>query len=266
MNALVRRYFYEDANFEEVLILSEGPERKWGDVERLVPGMPRGWFELSRVPSEDRIEFTRSFWLKRLPFNPKAHEAITEFFGSLDDVSVILSKKKESWSPQLVYSFMDNSCFFRGLSPASEEQIVELKGELDFPFPADWIAFTKIHNGFGKLSELNLLKVEDIPGARRKVMEMVLKAPQAVKSGDAAIDAGCLVPFFEASGLSSFQCFFADWYPGNEMGNVYFSGIDYTVSDVRRRDAQRETWSDSGAFPTFLEWLASYLEGMEIAP
>ncbi len=123
MNTLVRRYFYEDANFEEVVILSEAPEKKWSDVEKLVPHCPKGWFALSRVPSEDRIEFSRSFWLKRLPFHPKAHAVISEFFDSLDDIGVVISKKKESWVPQLVYSFMDNSCFFRGLPPASDTDI-----------------------------------------------------------------------------------------------------------------------------------------------
>lgn len=262
MNALVRRYFYEDANFEEVLVLSEGPARNWSDMERLVPNLPRGWFELSRVPAEDRVEFSRSYWLKRLPFNPKAHDAISNFFNCLDDVGVVLSKKKDIWTPQLVYSFMDNSSFFRGLTPAFEDQIDELRSEVDFALPSDWLEFTKIHNGFGKLSELNLLKLEEIPNAWRRVKEMILKAQQVVKSGDTVIDPGSLLPFFEVSGLSSFQCFYADWYPGNEMGNVYLSGIDYTVSDIARRDA----WNENGAFPTFLEWLASYLEGMEIAP
>ncbi len=112
-------------------------------------------------------------------------------------------------------------------------------------------AFIKIHNGFGKLSELNLLNLEDIPSARRKIREMVLKAPHPVKSGETVVDPSSLVPFFEVSGLSSYQCFYADWYPGNEMGNVYFSGIDYTVSNTSKREA----WYDNGAFPTFLEWL-----------
>ena len=262
MNALVRRYFYDDANFEEVLVLSEGPKKNWSDIEQLAPSLPRGWFELSRIPSEDRVEFSCSFWLKRLPFNPKAYAAISEFFSALDDVGVVLAKNKESWSPQLVYSLMDNSCFFRGLPPATEAQVEELKSELDFAFPSDWVAFTKIHNGFGKLSELNLLKIEEIPAVRRKVMEMVLKAPRIVRSGERAIDPSSLVPFFEASGLSSFQCFYADWYPEHEMGNVYFSGIDYTVSDANRERPS----ADGGGFSSFLEWLASYLEGMEIAP
>jgi hypothetical protein len=93
-------------------------------------------------------------------------------------------------------------------------------------------------------------------------MEMIIKAPHVVKSGFVAVDPGTLVPFYESSGLNSFQCFYADWYPGSEMGNLYFSGLDYTVSDLTRQSA----WEENGAFPTFLEWLASYLEGMEIAP
>jgi len=262
MNALVRRYLNEEANLEEALILSEEPDRAWDEVSRLAPSTPRGWYELSRVPAEDRVEFTRAFWLRRLPFHPKAHREISSFFSSLDDVGVVLARKKDSWSPELLYSLMDNSCFFRGMPPAKEEQIEELKNELDFSFPADWAAFVKIHNGFGKLSEMDLLKIEDIPTARRKVLDLLYKAAQPVKSGETAIDPRSLVPFFEASGLSSFQCFYADWYPGNEMGNVYFSGIDYTVSDTARPDR----WGESGAFATFLEWLASYLEGMEIAP
>ena len=47
------------------------------------------------------------------------------------------------------------------------------------------------------------------------------------------------------------------WYPGSEMGNVYLSGIDYTISDYR----DRKEWADRLAFPTFLDWLAFYLEG-----
>lgn len=262
MNALVSRFFYEDADFDEVLILSEGQGKKWSEVKRLAPDFPRGWFELSRLPSEDKVEFVRAFWLGRLPFQPASHEAISNFFSLLDDVGVVLAKDGEAWIPQLVYSLMDNSCFFRGLSPAGDEEIDELKKELDFQCPSDWRSFAKIHNGFGKIADLDILKISQIPAARRKIKEMILKAKRPVRSGEILVDPSALVPFFEASGLSSFQCFYEDWYPVDEMGNVYFSGIDYTLSDTSRRDA----WIENGAFPTFLEWLASYLEGMEVAP
>ena len=95
--------------------------------------------------------------------------------------------------------------------------------------------------------------------AKRRLMEMVIRSERPLKS-TIRIDPGSLVPFYEAIGLSSFQCFYADWYPGNEMGNVYLSGIDYTISDFR----DRKSWVDQKAFPTFLDWLAFFLEGNSI--
>ena len=41
------------------------------------------------------------------------------------------------------------------------------------------------------------------------------------------------------------------------MGNVYLSGIDYTLSDV----SDKKAWAENLAFPTFSEWLAYYLRG-----
>lgn len=262
MNTLVRKYFQEDVHYEKVLILSEQSNSDWMDVRQKVPDMPRGWFELSCLPAEDRITFICDFWLRTLPFHPVCHASIQDFFASLDDVGVVLTKKNASWIVQLVYSLGDNSSFFRGLVPASESACEELMGELSFAFPKDWVAFTKIHNGFGKLSELELLKVEDIPGAKRRVMEMMLRAEHFVKSGDILVDPGSLAPFFEVIGMNSFQCFYADWYPSSEMGNVYFSGIDYTLSNI----SCQEIWGENGAFPTFTEWLVSYLEGMSVTP
>src|SRR3989344_8750593 len=147
MNALVRCFLYEKANFEEVFVLSEGAQKSWADIERMTPEMPRGWFELSRISPEDRVEFVRTFWQSRLPFQPKTHEAITRFFACLDDVGVVLTKTGEEWTAQLIYSFLDNSSFFRGLPPASQTDLSELRSELNLPMPSDWTAFMKIHNG-----------------------------------------------------------------------------------------------------------------------
>ena len=86
MNELVRQFLQEDAHYENVLILSDRRVDQWSDIERRVPDLPRGWFELSQLSSEDRIGFTRDFWLSRLSFHPTVYTAILDFFGSLDDV------------------------------------------------------------------------------------------------------------------------------------------------------------------------------------
>ena len=79
-------------------------------------------------------------------------------------------------------------------------------------------------------------------------------------SGGKGVDPGALIPFYETLGLDSFQCFYRDWYPGSEMGNVNFSGMDSKVSEL----TDKNNWNDNLAFSTFSEWLAFYMQGMDL--
>ncbi|MBX7067718.1 MAG: SMI1/KNR4 family protein [Parachlamydiales bacterium] len=260
MNSLSRQFFTanKESGFSHVRILTDEPNCSWEEVSELAFDIPRGWYELSRISPEDRVEFTRDFWLDRLPYHPSAHPAFFEFFERLDDVAVVLVRKMDDEEPmdaELVYSLADNSSFFRGRPP-----LVEMENELEVNLPRDYLSFLKIHNGFGKLSEMGLIEFQDVPDARRRLIDLILKTEKRIKSGEAEVDPGALIPFYEALGLSSFQCFYSDWYPGSEMGNVYFSGIDYTISDV----SQKRAWVENLAFPTFSEWLSYYLQGMTL--
>jgi hypothetical protein len=254
MNSLARQFFARNS-FTAVHILSEIEDADWEEVSRLAFNLPKGWFELSRLDPKDRIEFVRDFWLERLPYHPSAHPAFFEFFEQLDDVAVVLTQtmQDEPFDSELVYSLADGSSFFRGRPPSAEGDLLALQQALEFHLPSDYAAFTSIHNGFGKLSEMGLLEIEEILNAKRRVAHLI-------EQGGLEIDPDSLIPFFEALGLASFQCFFADWYPGNEMGNVYLSGIDYTLSDV----GNKKMWVENLAFPTFSEWLAYYLQGMNL--
>ena len=259
MNTLVRD-FYRTGSPEAlhaVLFLTE-LEEKWEEISQKSSALPRGWFELCRLPLADRIEFVRDFWLNLLPYHPSFHLFLTEFFDKLEDVGVVLSqsKKEAPWTVEIVYSLKDDRSFFRGLPPCQECDLEELKS-LVFPLPRDYLSFLRIHNGFGKLSELGLLGIDQVKEAKERLMNQLLAAERPLMVGNRSIDPNSLIPFYESYGLDSYQCFFADWYPGNEMGNVYLSGIDYTISDYM----DRKGWADQLAFPTFLEWLAFYLEG-----
>ena len=264
MNSLVRQFFSgsKDNPFREVRFLSEENNGSWEEISKIAFNLPRGWYELSRVSEQDRVEFTRDFWLDRLPYHPSAHPAFFEFFEQLDDVVVVLTRRVEDepMDGELIYSLADNSSFFRGRPPCTEADIQELQREIDVNLPRDFLSFLKIHNGFGKLSEMGLLESEEMGSARRRVIEMFLKTAKRVRSGDVDVDPGALYPFYEVCGLSSFQCFFSDWYPGSEMGNVYLSGVDYTISDV----SHKKSWVENLAFPTFSEWLSYYLQGMNL--
>lgn len=264
MNSLSRQFFTanKESGFSHVRILSEEPDCTWEEVNAIAFDIPRGWYELSRISPQDRVEFSRDFWLDRLPYHPNAHPAFFEFFERLDDVAVVLVRKidEEPMDAELVYSLADNSSFFRGKPPIGDMETSEIKIELDVNLPRDYFSFLKIHNGFGKLSEMGLLEIQDVPESRRKLIDLILRSEKRIKSGNAEVDPGALFPFYEALGLASFQCFYNDWYPGSEMGNVYFSGIEYTISDL----SQKKMWAENLAFPTFSEWLSYYLQGMTL--
>jgi len=266
MNSQIRDFYRvdksHDPHFKEVRFLSEESNLRWEDIENT--GLSRGWFELSRIPMEDRVEFSREFWMSRFSYHPTATKALGEFFNQLDDIVVLVCRQtdEEPWESELVYSLGDNSCFFRGRPPAEEEQIDWAKKQMGNNLPHDYWAFFRLHNGFGKLTELGVLPLEDLEDAKNRLVDTCLKMEKPLRMGEAWLDPHSLFPFYEEYGLGSFQCFNAEWYPGSEMGNVFFSSIETTVSDI----SDRRTWAENLAYSTFVEWLTAFLEGMNRSP
>ena len=117
----------------------------------------------------------------------------------------------------------------------------------------------KIHNGFGKLLDTGILSIDEVEKKRVHILQMAMR--NTIHSAEKRVDPEILFPFYEVSGLNSFHCFLAGWFPEGEMGTVYFSGIDYTISDTGVRRS-RET----GATARFGDWLISFLEGTEMVP
>lgn len=263
MNSLAKK-FYEiggESNVQEVLILNGSTHFQWNEISEKVPDLPRSWFELSRVSPEERLEFVCDLWLDRLPFRPATNASFLDFFFRLDDVSILIVRRDLDFLPEMVYSLADNSSFFRGLPPATEEDVRHFKNEISSSLPSDYLSFLRVHNGFGKLAEPGILRMEDIPYAREQVQKLFLSRDKIIRWKGHSVNPDALIPFYEDYGLNSFQCFFSDWYPGSEMGNVYLSGINYTISDT----TNRSFWGEQLAFPGFMEWLADYLEGMSVS-
>ena len=261
MNALSRQFFaVGEGGLQEVIFLQECPDLSWEQIEARALNLPRGWFELSRLSSEDRIEFVRDFWLHRLSFQPNSHESFLSFFDQLDEIGIVLIRRhnEEALSAEMVYSLRENRSFFRGLPPATEEEIRTFSNDNGYLLPRDYLSFLRIHNGFGQLSDIGLAPFQHLEQMRYRLLDLLLGQDVYLVSGERGVDVGSLLPFYESIG--SYQCFYADWHPGNEMGNVYLSTVDYTLSDIE--DAK--LWAERGAFPTFLEWLSRFLEGMSV--
>lgn len=260
------RQFSDEAprgNFHSVIALHQAPDISWNTIKAKVPDLCKGWFELAHLSAKDRIEFSRDFWLAKLPYRQGLNESINRFFSSLDDIGIFLTQKKfeDPYEAHLVYSIKDNGGFFRGASPASEKQLSNLQKFFpDHILPNDYFVFLQIHNGYCKATDCTgITAAEVVPENYETLQQLMMQYDPIVTSRNSIVDPKTLIPFYESFGMPFYQCFWTEWYPDQEMGNVYYSGVDNTISDVFRGMSGSEIM----AFPTFTDWLMFYLERVE---
>lgn len=269
MNRHVHEFYKETSsssskgNFHKVIALHTDRDFSWNEIHRLAPDLSRGWYELSRLKQEDRLEFVRDFWISKLPYHPKLQEFITQFFDSVEDIGIYVVQKMydDPFQSHLVYSLKKDVGFYRGYSPITESGIANLQNAFsDTIFPQDYVAFLQIHDGFCKTTDCTgITKSSLMRESYDKFQEMVgsFDAPLTT-SKNQAVNPRSLIPFYESFGMPFYQCFWSEWYPLEEMGNVYFSGSTKTISDVTSKDPSADTM----AFPTYSDWLMFYLESI----
>lgn len=250
-------------HFHRVIPLHKSPFIAWQEASELAPRLGRGWYELAQLPTQDRIEFTRDFWLTKLPYCPHFDEFLTKFFISIDDVGVYLTQQKyeDPFQGHLVYSLADNSGFFHGECPATESEIINLQKDFSkYILPVDYLAFLQIHNGFAKLTDTGITpsyKMKESFEAFQKTLE---GSQDPITTTDGSfVNPSSLIPFYESFGMPFFQCFWGEWYPEQEMGNVYYSVSAKKISVCKKKGDYDETM----AFENFIDWLMFYLEKID---
>lgn len=248
--------------FHQVIALNRETHLKWEELSQKIPLLPRGWYELSRLSIEDRIEFTRAFWLGKIPFispdESHLEERLETFFESLDDIEIFATQSKVGgpFDVHMVYGLKEATGFFHGGPPLNEGGLETLKKQFSrINFPPDYLAFLQIHDGFSKYTDTGVIKSRDLSRTYQHLQE-ILSDEILVRPDGEVIDPVNLIPFYESFGLHCYQCFYSDWYPSLEMGNIYFSEHDRTVSNFLDHYHLEENL----AFPTFLGWLIFYLE------
>lgn len=246
----------------EMIALHQEETMSWEDAKAKIPDLPRGWYELSRLSGADRIEFSREYWLSQLPYSPHAHKAISKFFENINSVGVFASQRlgTKELQAELSYACQDHQAFYHGFPPLDASQVQAFHGPGgDNPFPAplpeDYLAFLCVHNGFSKSTDTGLIPLHDLQAHYQQLQEF-LQTQEPIIISDFPMNPKSLIPFYESFGLHAYQCFWSDWYPGPEMGNVYYSGIENCLSDV----SDKEKLTDQMAFSNFLDWLLFYLE------
>jgi hypothetical protein len=252
-----------EGHFHNVIPLHQSSDLRWKDVENMLPHLCKGWYELSRLPQKDRVEFVKEYWMVKMPFQPRFEAPLEKFFNSIDDIGVFLVQKDidDPYVAHMVYGLKGQRGFFRGFCGASDETIVRLKR--DFPeiiFPEDYLAFLQIHDGFSKTTDSGLFLAEEMRAHMDQFQALVASHEGVITTADELpIDPQNLIPFYASFGMPFFQCFWHDWYPESEMGNVYYSETSNTISILASKVASAENM----AFPTFMDWLLFYLESIE---
>ncbi len=269
MDEHINAYFHTGSadapggRFRAVLKLHEDRPASWEDLHELVPSLPRGWYELATLSAKDRVEFTRDFWSMKLPFHSKFPAFISEFFGSLRDVGVYVTQQRydDPYEAHLVYGLKDDCGFFRGSPPALEDSLTNLKGEFaEVVLPADFLAFLEIHDGFYKYTDTGITSSKRLLQKYQEFQAHLEKMDPLLNAEGSEVNPKHLIPFYESFGFPCYQCFWADWYPDQEMGNIYYSGLTHTISMYRDDNVGPENMS----FPTFLDWLMFYLETIKV--
>jgi hypothetical protein len=250
------------SHFYRVIALHDNEDLNWKEVSKLAPDLCKGWYELAHLSIQDRIDFIREFWLAKLPYHLHLNEGLSTFFSSLDDIGIFLTQAfdNEEFESHIVYSLAGNSGFFHGEAGANEQEIIALQKVFpEYILPVDYLAFLQIHNGFAKLTDTGLTKSIKMQESYEEFQKL-LESQDFILTGEGkVVNPKSLIPFYKSFGMAFFQCFWGEWYPGTEMGNVYYSSIDRTISDCTKTDDPIEAM----AFETFIDWLLFYLEKID---
>jgi len=249
--------------FHEVIALHDSPEISWKNISKKAPLLPRGWYELAHLSVRDRIDFCRDYWLSRFPYHPNLSEFLVRFFASLDDLGIYITQRnwEDPYQVEMIYSLANDSGYYRGKLPALESELLLLQKEFpSYILPNDYLSFLQIHNGFYKTTDCTgVIPMMLMKDEYEKFQLMLLEEPGLSTSSGAPVDPKSLIPFYKSFGGPFYQCFWGEWYPQQEMGNVYYSHQSKTISDVSCSDTSCEAM----AFPTFIDWLMFYLERVE---
>jgi len=240
--------YFKEGNFHDVISLHDQKGLTWEKAKEKAPTLPKGWWELSHLDEGVKLEFIRDFWFNALPYLPHIYRFLDTFFAGVKELGTYLVQRCEKgpFEVFLAYSLKDR--FFLGRPPLLEKEIEAFKRTVDFPLPEDFLNFFRIHNGFSKGADTGIISSY----ALNEELEHFIRGQEGLHLGDKVVDPGLLLPFYRSFGLDIYQCFYKDWYPDGEVGNVLCSLSDKTISSWKKEETL--------AFPTFLDWLVFYLE------
>lgn len=225
----------------------------WGEIEKTGALAPRGWLELVKLDQASRLEFVEQFWASKLMDYPLFVELLPMIFQQFEDILFFLvqSHPEEPFVPHLVYTLKGDKGFFYGTPALEFSEIEEHRLSCGEPLPEDFLKFQEIHETFSQDGKGRIYSVKHLIDTRAHLEKFFKKRPPLLFYDGSEVDLKKLIPFYGSFGRYSWQCFCADWYPEEEMGNVLITHDTVFLPLLGEAEGL--------SFSSFLEWLASYL-------
>jgi hypothetical protein len=249
--------------FHKVLALHDAPDGDFAKLATSLLPQVRGWLELAQLPLADRIELTREFWLCKMRAYPRLNQFLLNFFDTIEDIGIFVTQRRfdEELQCHMVYSLPDDGGYFRGLAPATEEQVLDIQNYFsDWVLPDDYLAFLQIHNGFAKTTDCTgLIPTTKLISNYEYFQQLLEQHERSIIAKGVPLNPKLLLPFYESFGMPFYQCFWGEWHPEGEMGNVYYSGVTHSITEPVGVSGE----ADNMAFSTFADWLIFYLERID---
>lgn len=269
MDQHVKSYFcqFSDQNpegqFHKVIVLHDAPDSEFDVIAKSLPPECKGWLELAQLPTVDRIELVKEFWLCNLKDNPRLAQFLLAFFDTIEDIGIFITQHRfdDPLECHMVYSLPNDSGFFRGKLPALENKILSVQNYFsEWVLPSDYIGFLQVHDGFAKTTDsTGITSTDSLIENYNRFQDHLLTLDTLYTTNSNIVNPRTLIPFYESFGMPFYQCFWGEWHPEGEMGNVYYSGITHTIIDPEVETGKAEQM----AFPTFGDWLIFYLESVQ---
>ena len=242
--------FNQGKRFANMIALHVQKEMTWDEAHERAPSFPKGWWEFSKLSKGIKREFIRDFWFNALPYLPHIYQFLDSFFAKVKEIGVYLAQdsKQEIFEPLLCYQ-LENQIFW-GRPPLLEKERQTFKNKVQFPFPEDFLDFLCIHNGFSKGEETGIFSTHAMCKEDSVFRERLEQISKKIQLEGEEVDPQLLFPFYCSSCLDVYQCFYKDWYPDGEVGNVLCSLSKETLPSWNREETL--TFSDLFRLVNFL--------------
>lgn len=250
-------------HYRKVIVLHDAPDADFEHIAQNLPYECRGWMELAQLPIPDRIELVKEFWLCKMRQHPRLIKFLMSFFDTIDDIGIYITQlgPDDPLDCHMVYSLPNDSGFYRGKLPASDQDVFLIQERFsEWVLPSDYIAFLQVHDGFAKSTDCTgLTSSKKLISSYESFQTYLEQQDPIYTTKGRLVDGKTLIPFYESYGMPFYQCFWGEWHPEDEMGNVYFSSQTHTIIDPESNVGNAEQM----AFATFADWLVFYLERIE---